>query len=67
MLHSPHNGTPRSIAAMEDTTMQDSSPGLFAELSFTICPNGLSEDRIQEVCDALRLEFETAILIDSVD
>ncbi|EMD91559.1 hypothetical protein COCC4DRAFT_57416 [Bipolaris maydis ATCC 48331] len=38
---------------MEDTTMQDGSPGLFSELSFTICPNGLSEDRIQEIEHAI--------------
>jgi hypothetical protein len=40
---------------MEDTTMQDGSPGVFDELSFTICPHGLSENRIHEVGDALRL------------
>lgn len=35
--------------------MLESPPGLFDELGFTICPNGLSEDSIHEVRDALQL------------
>jgi hypothetical protein len=46
-----HNKTP-SVTAMEDTTMLEGSQGLFAELSFTIFPNGMSEDRISQVRDA---------------
>ena len=40
--------TPR-LPTMEDTTMLDDSKGLFADSSFTIIPNGLSEDRINQV------------------
>jgi hypothetical protein len=37
---------------MEDTTMMEASQGLFEEQSFTIIPNGLSDDRLDKVCDA---------------
>ena len=37
---------------MEDTTMLEGSQGLFEELNFTIYPNGLSEERMRQVCDA---------------
>lgn len=40
---------------MEDTTMLEGSQGLFEELSFTIYPNGLSEDRLHEVRVASQL------------
>jgi hypothetical protein len=39
---------------MEDTTMLEGSQGLFEEASFAIIPNGISEDRLEEVCDASR-------------
>ena len=32
--------------------MLEGSQGLFEELSFTIYPNGLSEDRLRQVRDA---------------
>lgn len=47
----PHaHGTyaPR-LPAMEDATMLDDPKGLFGDSSFTIIPNGLSEDRINQV------------------
>ncbi|KAF1840888.1 BRCT domain-containing protein [Cucurbitaria berberidis CBS 394.84] len=34
---------------MEDVTMVEDSPGLFEELSFTIIPNGLSEERLKKI------------------
>ncbi|KAF1939524.1 hypothetical protein EJ02DRAFT_408302 [Clathrospora elynae] len=34
---------------MEDTSMLQGSQGLFAQLSFTIYPNGLSEDRLRQI------------------
>jgi hypothetical protein len=37
---------------MEDTTMREGSPAVFEELSFTIYPSGLSEDRMRQVRDA---------------
>jgi hypothetical protein len=37
---------------MEDSTMMEASQGLFEEQSFTIIPNGLSDDRLDKVCDA---------------
>jgi hypothetical protein len=37
---------------MEDASMLEGSQGLFEEISFTIYPNGLSEDRLREVRDA---------------
>jgi len=36
--------------------MLDGSQGLFEELSFTIYPNGLSEDRLREVRDASKYD-----------
>jgi hypothetical protein len=47
----PYSTTP-TAAAMEDTTMLDGSQGPFEELTFTIIPNGLSEDRMRQVRDA---------------
>ncbi|KAI1520847.1 BRCT domain containing protein [Pyrenophora tritici-repentis] len=38
---------------MEDTTMLDGSQGLFVDLSFTIYPNGLSEDDLREIEHAI--------------
>lgn len=37
------------LPAMEDTRMLDDAKGLFADSSFTIIPNGLSEDRSYQV------------------
>ncbi|CAO2650493.1 Nn.00g017850.m01.CDS01 [Neocucurbitaria sp. VM-36] len=34
---------------MEDTTMLEAAQGLFEELSFTIIPNGLSEERLKKI------------------
>ncbi|KAJ4367427.1 regulator of Ty1 Transposition [Neocucurbitaria cava] len=34
---------------MEDTTMLEGSQGLFQELSFTIIPNGISEERLKKI------------------
>jgi hypothetical protein len=48
--------TPHPLdSTMEDTTMLEASQGLFEEQSFTIIPNGISEDRLDQVCDASRL------------
>ncbi|KAF1837609.1 hypothetical protein BDW02DRAFT_543706 [Decorospora gaudefroyi] len=38
---------------MEDTSMLEASQGLFEELSFTIYPNGLSEDRLRQTEHAI--------------
>jgi hypothetical protein len=35
--------------------MMEASQGLFGEQSFTIIPNGLSDDRLEKVCDAPRI------------
>ncbi|KAF3000118.1 hypothetical protein E8E13_004120 [Curvularia kusanoi] len=43
------NNASFASADMEDTTMLDESKGLFGELSFTIIPNGLSEDRLDQL------------------
>lgn len=48
LTHATH-ATPTSIAVMEDVTMLEGSQGLFEELSFTIIPNGLSEERLNKV------------------
>lgn len=37
---------------MEDITMLEGSQGLFEELTFTLIPNGLSEERMRQVRDA---------------
>jgi hypothetical protein len=39
--------------------MMEASQGLFEEQSFTIIPNGLSDDRLDKVCDASRMERST--------
>lgn len=46
---------------MEDTTMLDDSKGLFGEHSFTIIPNGLSEDRLDQV-SAIRIYHKSSVL-----
>jgi hypothetical protein len=38
---------------MEDSTMMEASQGLFEEHSFTIIPNGLPEESLDKVRDAL--------------
>lgn len=38
-----------AAAAMEDTTMLDSSQPLFHDATFTIIPTGLIQDRVLEV------------------
>jgi hypothetical protein len=48
------------VVTMEDTTMMEASQGLFEEQSFTIIPNGLSDDRLEKVCDAPRMERSIA-------
>jgi hypothetical protein len=44
---------------MEDSTMMEASQGLFEEQSFTIIPNGLSDDRLDKVCDAPSMRTST--------
>lgn len=34
---------------MEDTTMQDVTQGLFGEQMFTIIPNGIPQDQLEQV------------------
>ena len=40
---------------MEDTAMLEGSQGLFEELTFTIIPNGISEERLKKVMRRVRL------------
>jgi hypothetical protein len=37
----------------------EASQGLFEEQSFTIIPNGLSDERLEKVCDAPGMERST--------
>lgn len=52
-LHSyqrtPRTCVPHFTAAMEDTTMLDVSQPLFQDLTFTVVPTSLSEERIRTV------------------
>jgi hypothetical protein len=43
---------------MEDSTMLEASQGLFEGQHFTIIPNGLSDDRLDEVCHASKMYME---------
>lgn len=45
--------------------MLESPPGLFDELGFTICPNGLSEDSIHEIEDAITSAHGTIVPFDA--
>jgi hypothetical protein len=47
--HCAHSSSIPRLPAMEDTTMLDDSKGLFGDSRFTIIPNGLSEDRVNQV------------------
>ncbi|KAJ8118242.1 hypothetical protein OPT61_g748 [Boeremia exigua] len=41
--------TDQAPPTMEDTTMPDASKGIFGDSSFTIIPNGLSDDRLSQL------------------
>ncbi|KAF1923968.1 BRCT domain-containing protein [Didymella exigua CBS 183.55] len=50
---------------MDDTTMQDDSKGLFRDSSFTIIPNGLSENRIKQLQNDISAANGTIIPFDA--
>jgi hypothetical protein len=43
------------LAAMEDTTMLDGSQPLFQDLVFTIIPNLLPEERVDQVSERVQI------------
>ncbi|KAF2833518.1 hypothetical protein CC86DRAFT_365393 [Ophiobolus disseminans] len=49
---------------MEDSTMMEASQGLFEEHSFTIIPNGLSEDSLDKLREQIAAEHGTIIPFD---
>jgi hypothetical protein len=56
LTSTPRNTLPTVLdphAIMEDRTMMEASQGLFEEHSFTIIPNGLPEESLDKVRDAL--------------
>ncbi|CAN9374574.1 unnamed protein product [Alternaria alternata] len=46
---------------MEDTTMLEGSQGLFEELTFTLIPNGLSEERMRQIEDDIKSAHGTVV------
>ncbi|KAF2856285.1 BRCT domain-containing protein [Plenodomus tracheiphilus IPT5] len=50
---------------MDNVTMQDGSQGLFAELTFTIIPNGLSQERIRQIEEAIAGASGTIVAFDA--
>ncbi|KAF2120709.1 hypothetical protein BDV96DRAFT_513508 [Lophiotrema nucula] len=52
---------------MGDTTMMDSSQQLYEDLTFTIIPNGLSDERVRQVTDSITANGGSVVSFDHLN